>query len=273
MPKLAKAFVVLLAMPWPGAPSVGPAWGQMERVPSSPDPVLRAVPLERQRIAPEPTPGLRVPHVPGRQTIVLQDYSGHIARSSASVREPLPPVVLRTPDAFFARHGTRPHEAWGINPSVRYPEMRPHPARERTCWGWCDGHLLLSLRNSSNSRAANRHRELHADMARQAGAVDPVVAYAPRGAPAGYTEAHEVTLVKRRPPETYSVYARVEAAGGVAEFVKCAPGAPSPPCEFVMPLEGVPRVQVEFSLSMEFWDRRDEVRAAVERLVRSFLAP
>lgn len=245
---------------------------RLERVPDSSDPVLRATPLERQRIAPEPTPDLRMPPRPGRQTVVLQDYHAQVARSLGQSQTPLPPVVMYVPEAFFARTSPRPHEVWGINLSVRYPEMRPFPAHERACRGWCDGYVLLSLASTSRPHVVGRFRDLHADLVRQAAADDPSAVYAQREPPPGYTEAFDQILVKRRRPETFRFYARTNEAGEPLEFAECSPEMPSPSCTFTMPLDGLPQVEVQYSLSMAFWDQRDEVRAAVQRLVRSFLA-
>ncbi len=81
-------------------------------------------------------------------------------------------------------------------------------------------------------------------------------------------------FVKLQPPGQHRwFYARVDEAGVPAEFVECSPTAPSPGCEFLLALDGLPQVKLRYTISMEFWDRRDEVRAAVQRLVRSFIDP
>ncbi len=184
---------------------------------AGPDPVPRTAPLERHRVAPDPTPGLRAPSVPGRQAIVLRDYA---------------------------------------------------------CAGHCDGRMLLNVENSSGSRVAFRLGILRDDVARQAASADPIVVYARREPPAGYTEAYDKAMVKwQRPGQVRRLYARVDEAGVPAEFVECSPTAPSPGCDFFVTLDGLPQVRLRYTISMEFWDRRDEVREAVERLVRSFLAP
>lgn len=238
-----------------------------ERVPGSPDPVLRAAPLERQRIAPDPTPGLRVPPVPGRQAVVLRDYAG-----AGGPREARP-VVLHIPVEFFSRTSAGPSEVWGINLHVQYPAMRPFP-QENACAGHCDGRMLLGLENSSGSQAAFRLATLRDDVARQAASADPDVVYTRREPPAGYTEAYDKAIVKwRRPGQVRRLYARVDEAGGTAEFVECSPTAASPGCEFLLALDSLPRVRLRYTISMEFWDRREEVRAAVQRLVRSFVDP
>ena len=179
---------------------------------------------------------------------------------------------MHIPAHFFARTSSHPHEVWGINLPVRYPEMRPFPERERTCQGYCDGYMLLSLENTSSPHFASRARDLHADVARQAALGDPSVIYTPREPPLGYTEAYDQAMVKSRSRETRRVYVRTNAAGEPVEFVDCSPMAPSPGCTFIMPLDGMPQVEVRYSISTEFWDRRDEVRATMQRLVRSFLS-
>lgn len=151
--------------------------------------------------------------------------------------------------------------------------MRPLPERERTCRGYCGGYMLLSLGNTSSPHFVSRARDLRADVARQAVADDPLVVYTPREPPLGYTQAYDQTYVKWRPPDTRRLYVKANAAGEPIEFVVCRPTAPSPGCTFIMPLDGLPQVEVQYSISMEYWDRRDEVRAAVQRLVRSFLQP
>ncbi len=219
-------------------------------------------------MAPEPTPGLRVPAVPGRQAVVLRDYAG-----AGGPREARP-VVLHIPVEFFSRTSAGPSEVWGINLHVQYPAMRPFPARERTCWSHCDGYMLLSVENSSGSRVAFRLGDLRGDVARQAASADPVVVYTRREPPPGYTEAYGKAMVKLQPPgQCHQLYARTDEAGAPAEFVQCNPTDQSPACEFLLALDGLPQVKLQYSLSMEFWNRRDEVRAAVQRLVRSFVEP
>jgi hypothetical protein len=205
--------------------------------------------------------------------VVLHDYAGHIARTAGGTREPLPPVVLHIPHAFFARESGRPAEVWGINLPIRYPEMQPFPLRRQACLGWCDGYMRLSLRNTSNPFIAARFHRLHADIARHAAVNDPAVVFTRREAPLGYTEAYDQRLTKWRPPETRQLYARTNEAGEPVEFAECRPDVPSPACTFLIALDELPQVEVEYSLSMVFWNQRDEVREAVQRLVRTFLAP
>lgn len=264
---LATGLAVLSASPWAAEPAANSSGKQMDRVTNSPDPVLRAAPLERQRITPDPTPGLRVPSVPGRQAVVLRDYAGAGGPQEAR------PVVLHIPVEFFARTSAGPDEVWGINLHVQYPAMRPFP-RENACAGHCDGRMLLGMQNSSGSQVAFRLATLREDVARQAASADPSVVYTRREPPAGYTEAYDKAMVKWQPPGRYfQLYARTDEAGVPAEFVQCYPTAPSPGCEFLVALDGLPQVKLQYTISMEFWDRRDEVRAAVQRLVRSFLPP
>ncbi len=259
------ALAGLTAVLGPAARADGLRADRPERVPGSPDPPLRAAPLERQRIAPDPTPGLRVPAVPGRQAIVLRDYAG-----AGGPREARP-VVLHIPVEYFSRTVAGPSELWGINLNVQYPAMRPFP-RDNACAGHCDGRMLLSVENSSGSQVAFRLATLRDDVARQAASADPVVVYTRREPPAGYTEAYDRAMVKWQPPgQVRRLYARTDEAGVPAEFVQCHPTDPSPGCEFLLALDGLPRVRLRYTISMEFWDRRDEVRAAVQRLVRSFI--
>jgi hypothetical protein len=149
--------------------------------------------------------------------------------------------------------------------------MRPFP-RENACAGHCDGRMLLSVENSSGSLIATRVYDLRSGIARQAASADPSVVCTRREPPAGYTEAHDMAMVKWQPPgQVRRLYARGDEAGVPAEFVQCSPTAPSPGCEFLLALDGLPQVKLQYTISMEFWDQRDEVRAAVQRLVRSFL--
>ena len=162
----------------------------------------------------------------------------------------------------------------GINLHVQYPAMRPFPVRENACTGHCDGRMLLSVENSSGSLIATRVHDLRSGIASQAVSADPVVVYTRREPPAGYTEAYDKAMVKWQPPgQVRLLYARTDEVGDAAEFVQCNPTDPSPGCEFLLALDGLPQVKLQYTISMEFWDRRDEVRAAVRRLVRSFIEP
>lgn len=157
----------------------------------------------------------------------------------------------------------------GINLHVQYPAMRPFP-RENACAGHCDGRMLLSVENSSGSLIATRVHDLRSGIASQAVSANPDVVYTRREPPAGYTEAYDKAMVKwQRPRQVRRLYARVDEAGAPAEFVECSPTAPSPGCEFLLALDGLPQVKLRYTISMELWDRRDDVRAAVQRLVRS----
>jgi hypothetical protein len=72
--------------------------------------------------------------------------------------------------------------------------MTPFPIRDRTCWGYCEGNMSLSLSLTSSSVVATRFRTLHDDMIRQASASDPIVVYRRLDTPPDYTEAYEQNL-------------------------------------------------------------------------------
>nr|WP_294503296.1 hypothetical protein [uncultured Rhodopila sp.] len=259
VPTISEALVV-------GLMSALATSGAFAQIPGSPDPILRNFPIEPERFAPEPTPGLSIPQMTGRQIVVLRDYAGSINKQ----RAPLAPVVMYIPDGFFAHTSSAPSEVWGINLSVRYPEMRAFPPRARTCWGWCDGYMLLSVKLVSNTPVVSLVRELHDGIARETIA-DPLVAYTRLETPPDYNESYEQTKLKWKPQEVSRLYVKTDARGEAIEFVQCHPNDPSPGCEFIM-MSGL-HLEVDYSLSMDFWNQRDAVRAAVLQLVGSFISP
>lgn len=222
--------------------------------------------LERQRIAPDPTPGLNIRPVPGRQTVILRDYAG------TNAGHPIPPVVVHIPSEFYRGRTTRaPVEVWGVNLYLQYPAMRPWPV-ENGCLGYCDGRLALSIQIGRSSQRAVYLGILRDGIARTAGQADPSAIYTRLEPPPDYDLAYEEDMVKWGPPRRVNrLYAKLDAAGAPVEFVKCAWVAPSPNCLFLTTLDGMPQLEVEYAISRDFWDQRDEVRAAVHRFVQSFL--
>lgn len=223
--------------------------------------------VEPERVRPEPTLGLSIPRRPGTQTIVLRDYLG----SGRSDPPPLQPVVLHVPDRFFARTQTFPQEVWGLNLHLRYPEMEPLPASSSRCSGWCDGYMLLSLELRDPAHTTRPLLNHQAAIARGIVAGITGVNSAPMDVPPGYTEAYVLNLTNRQPPQPKWIYVRKGMPDMADEYVECVPTAPSPACRFFMPLEGRPQIQVQYSISMDFWNKRAEVKAAVQQLVRSLL--
>lgn len=223
-------------------------------------------PAAPRREGPEPTPGLNLPAIHGYQTIVLHDYAG------TGDGWPLPPVVLRVPAAFLdGRTSPAALEVWGLNLHLQYPGPRPWPAGH-DCAGWCDGKLLLGIDLSSASRAALRLRDLRVFVDRYAGEANPPVAYTRLDPPPpGYDLAYDQAMLAWGTGRVNRLLVRLGAGGEPVEFVSCARSVPSPSCTFFLPVGSVPGLRVEYSLGAEFWEQRDEVRAAVLALVRSFL--
>jgi hypothetical protein len=66
--------------------------------------------LERERVSPEPIPGLKVPDIPGTQAVVIRQYG-----SAKKPEQEAAPIALHMPNKFFPRSTDRIVEVWGIN--------------------------------------------------------------------------------------------------------------------------------------------------------------
>lgn len=108
----------------------------LERVPGSVDPVLRATPLEKERIRPDRGNRPEISAVSGKQTIVLHPFM------PKKEGEPDPLIVLRVPDEYFAGGQRRePWDVYGLNLIIDYPSMKRADLAERG--GKCDQNLML----------------------------------------------------------------------------------------------------------------------------------
>lgn len=235
---------------------------QDDKAPSIPNPT----PLEKERIGPEPTPGLKVPSIPGTQTIVLREYVPTLKPDQA-----ITPVVLHIPDKFFSRTTDQPAEVWGINLLVQYPTMEPLSKTLRPCKvAWCGDEILIHLEVDRKPRSQGQAERNEHQVAMQNARDDPLIIASRKDPPPGYSEAYVQSYPKRRAMDTELVYVKRNAGGLATEFVDCWPKTPNPLCEFYIALTDVPSLQVDYSVSMKYWDERNDVRAAVEKLIGSF---
>ena len=241
---------------------------ELLRSPSSIDPVLRHLPLEKERVRPDPTPGLDIPPARGKQTIILRP-------AHEKTNEPLAPLIaLRIPSEFFVRPTDRPAEVFGLNLPVQYPSMAHYIEQFDSCRGWCEGKMRVSLesrRMGIRSAAASRVAVVREDIARQAKMAEPLVSFNSITPPTDYGEAIDVIYNKIQGSNRYERYfIRNDNNGAVAEFVYCYPKVPSPACTFMMPFPDQPLVQINYIHSMDLWEDRRKVQEAVLALVRKF---
>ncbi|HWT08295.1 MAG TPA: hypothetical protein VN329_03980 [Roseomonas sp.] len=132
--------------------------------------------------------------------------------------------------------------------------------------------MLLSLTNggTASHRQARYHRLL-GDIARYDGDADPIVVLARRAPLPGYDLSYEVTMARWSPPRRSVLHVLLDAKGAPSEFVECVASTPSPACEFILHMPERPNLEIRYSVSMELWEQRDEVRIAVQALIQSFL--
>lgn len=225
----------------------GPVLAQpLQTVPGSSDPLLRVTPIERERIRPEPTPGLDVRSLPGRQAVVLraQPHPDRPAR---------PPVVLQLPAALFERTTARASEQWFIYFMLRYPQMLPWHKSGPDCLGFCQGMMMLSLNiypqpipqfEADRVRAELRNGATmpEAERLRVITPVEPLP---------GYTEAYEEFLPTRAAPQLASrdtIYIR-ERDGVVDLFTRCATSARFPACKTSFQARANPMLTVSFTIA------------------------
>lgn len=230
--------------------SAGPVLAQpMQTVLGSPDPLLRVAPIERERIRPEPTPGLDVRSLPGRQAVVLREQP----RPDRPAR---PPVVLQLPAALFERTTARASELWSIYFTLRYPQMLPWYKSGPDCLGFCQSKMMLSLdiypQPIPQFEADQTRAELRAGVtALEADRLKVITLTTPA---LGYTEAYEKFLPTRAAPKLASrtlLYIR-ERDGVVDLFTRCLVSAPSPACETWFQARANPMLTVSFTVSQSY---------------------
>lgn len=240
------------------------AEGQTDKVPQSSNPAL----LESQRIGPEPTPDLKVPSVPGTQAIVLREYVPTLRPEQA-----ISPVVLHIPDRYFGRTTGRPAEMWGINLLVQYPTMEPLRKTLRPCTtASCGDEILIHLQINRQARSQDQVELNELNITNRTARGDPLVVVSRQDPPPDYSEAYVQTYPKMHSSlDTELIYVKKNADDLATEYVRCFPKTPNPLCHFYIELAELPSLQIYYSASMKYWNERNDVRAAVENLVRSFL--
>jgi hypothetical protein len=227
------------------------------RSPESVDPILRHLPLEKERVRPEPTPGLQIEPVAGKQTVVLRA----IYEKPEAPRPLL--LVLRIPNEFFRRPSEKPSEVFGLNLLLKYPSMERMVELPESCLGYCDGKIFLSLENRSNAPGI-RAKQLIESMARHAAEAEPLITYTQQSPAAGYDEAFKEVYVRRSDGGGLTeMFLKTGNNGEVTEYVECQPHVPSPACTFYIYLSRQPLLSIRYSHSMTLWEHRTEVRGAV----------
>jgi hypothetical protein len=237
---------------------------QHATVPENVDPILRITPLEVQRIRPEPTPELRIPSLPGTQTIVLQEY---VPTLPASQR--IAPVVLHIPDVFFAKTTSQAAEVWGMNLQVQYPSMAPL-GRLGVRTSWFGDELLLHLEINRRPSAEARVEMLRRIMAEEANRDSHLALYAPRDAPSEYSEAYTIIYPKLPPSREEWDFIETEFDGRIASFTTCVPKLPNPSCSLFTRIDKNSTIDMQLTFNMKFWDDRKTVVDSVKALVGSF---
>ncbi|MDB5414527.1 MAG: hypothetical protein JWR10_2862 [Rubritepida sp.] len=101
------------------------------------------------------------------------------------------------------------------------------------------------------------------------------VAYTPLPAPIGYTEAWEVTTLGPPIMPGFNldrrIFIRSNAEGIPLEFTQCQTPEADPKCGTTTTAEGEAAMQISFTYTVRRWDEHEAIRAAVQRLVRSWM--
>jgi hypothetical protein len=134
----------------------------------------------------------------------------------------------------------------------------------------CGDEILIHLEIDRKARSQGETERTEQDIAMQTAREDPLVVVSKRDPPPGYSEAYVQSYPKRRSPDTDLIYVKKSVEGLATEYVDCRPKTTNPQCEFYIELSDIPSLQVYYSVSMKYWDERNDVWAAVEKLVRSF---
>lgn len=226
----ASALFVVLAEASFAASPVAAAQLPLERVPDSPDSLLRVAPIEPERIRPPPTSGLAVPSVPGRQTFVLR-YRPTPSEDPSKIPGP---VVLHVPDEYdrFRAHG--PVEVWDLLFLLLHPSLKPATPAERRCGqNWCGDEMTVLVQLGPDSSPRTPTGSVRDWFTTTFLARDGIVAYETVPAPPGYEEAFTATHTFKpdRPNSMYLVY-RDERGG--RRIGLCYLDVLSPNCQFQM---------------------------------------
>jgi hypothetical protein len=207
-----------------------------------------------------------VPSIPGTQTIVLREY-----KPTLKPDQIIPPVVLHIPDKFFGRTTGQPAEVWGTNLLVQYPTMDPFKWPRPCGKPWCGDEILISLainRNAGSEMQAQGDQHANAMLAARD---DPLVVVTQQEPPPGYSQAYvEYFPRKHSASDTELVYLKRGADGLATEYVRCEPKTLNPQCHVYIEDTDIPSLQIDYSASMKYWDRRNDIREAVRQFVRSF---
>lgn len=203
-----------------------------------------------------------------------------------SFRPPWPddrtPVALNMPREYESIPGSFQPSATG--PSIAsifldYPAMRPWPFAVARCRSRCEGQVYVQITTGSASEMNVAAWRRQRDIRRVAAEADPRKIYTPVPPPSGYTHAWE--WLDREPPGlpmpvAMLVFLREDAEGRPGEYAECVTRettlpVPEPVCTVHTALDGMPAIQLELRYNMRHWPERDAIKAAVMRLVRSWL--
>lgn len=235
----------------------------LERVPDSPDPVLRLTPIEPERIRPPPTPGLVVPSVPERQTIVLR-YGSNVPEDPAKRPGPL---VLHIPPEYARVRANGPVEVWSLVLWLLHPSLKPAtPGQGRCAQHWCGDEVsvLLQLLPPPWPHAAS------IDVRGRFAAGNGLMTFETVPAPPGYEEAFTGTETIRpdRPSKLFLVYRDERDEQQVG---RCDLAVPRPGCDFRF-FDPRTNLDISYTFRMILLPQRQAIADGLRGLVGSWQA-
>jgi hypothetical protein len=71
--------------------------------------------------------------------------------------------------------------------------------------------------------------------------------------------------------DTKLVYVKRNADGLATEYAECVPKTLNPQCSVYIADTDIPSLQIHYSMSMKYWNQRNDIRAAVRQFVKSFM--
>jgi hypothetical protein len=183
-----------------------------------------------------------------------------------------PILYLRIPYEFVGK-ASRPVHKYGTFFTVWYPEMtgslNPANHERRECSGYCNGGILLLIRNEGLYLLGAAHvgwLGLQGDMQRLA--KDPDFTYTKLEGHVPFEEVYEERLPNGK-RELY--YIRKSPEGAYLHFAHCWPDDPSPSCTAYMNSPTHRAIDIEYSFSMDHFEDWTAVQEAVARTVDSFV--
>lgn len=223
-----RALFLALAAAFLAALPASAAEASLERVPGSPDPVLRLTPIEPERIRPPPTPGLVVPSVSGRRTFVLR-YGSDMPQDPAKRPGSL---VLHVPHEYARVRADGPVEVWSLALWLLHPSLRPAtPGQGRCAQHWCGDEISVLLRLVPSPQPSAASADMRSRFAAGFLAKNGTMTYETAPAPPGYEEAFTRTRTVQ-PDRPYELFLVHRDERDEQQIGRCNLDAPYPGCEF-----------------------------------------